>query len=210
MAVKDMTGQKIGLIEVIERDGSDRFGCARWKCRCQCGNEFIAVGGAIRNGHVRSCGHLQRDTASRLKGTHRMSKTPLYKAWEGMKQRCENPNSTAYKDYGAKGIFVCKEWHNFEVFYSWAIENGYRQGLTIERKDNARGYCPDNCCFTTRQEQNKNTTRTHRIIGDGLIFTAAEAARYVGVSRSTVARWVREGKVKTISDVVALTKRRKD
>lgn len=209
MSVKDMTRQKIGLVEVIERAGSDAYGNARWRCKCKCGNEFIAKGHDLRNGHVRSCGHLQRQIASELNATHRMSKTRLYAVWDGMKQRCENPNSTAYRDYGAKGVRVCQEWHDFERFYEWMMSQGYKPGLTIDRKDNAKGYGPDNCRLATRAEQNRNTSRTHRIICGSEIVTAAEAARMVGSDRSTVAKWVRDGRANTIADVFALAKNQK-
>ena len=121
-----------------------------------------------------------------------------------MRQRCENPNHTAFKDYGARGIQVCEEWCNFEAFYAWAMANGYRRDLTIERKDLNKGYCPSNCIYITRAEQNRNTRRTHRIICGERTITAAEAARMAGLSRSTVAQWVRDGKVKDIDDVFRL------
>ena len=123
-----------------------------------------------------------------------------------MKQRCENPNTSAYVNYGGKGISVCNEWQDFERFYLWAISNGYQPGLTIERKDNSKGYYPDNCTFATRAEQNRNTTRTHRIVYENGVFTAAEAAKIAGVSRSTVAKWARTGKVSTLTEVLEKAK----
>ena len=206
MGVKDMTNKRFAQFEVIERTENDKYGNARWRCICDCGKEFVAVGSSIRNGHTKSCGCLQRKTASEMSGTHRKSKTPLYKAWAGMKQRCENPNSTAYADYGAKGVTVCEEWHDFEVFYQWATTNGYKPGLTIERKDCSKGYCPENCTFATRAEQNRNTTRTHRVLCEGGAITAAEAARVAGLSRSTVAKWIRNGEVSTMTDILEKTK----
>jgi hypothetical protein len=121
-----------------------------------------------------------------------------------MIQRCENPKNTAYRDYGAKGVTVCAEWHRFENFYEWAMANGYRSDLTIERKDLNKGYCPSNCTYITRAEQNRNTRRTHRIPCGDKTVTAAEAARMAGLNRATVAQWVRDGKVKDIADVFRL------
>lgn len=203
MALKDMAGQRFGLITVVRRAENDKYGNARWLCRCDCGKEFVTLGHSIRNGHTRSCGHLQRDKASEMLRTHQMSKTALYKSWAGMVQRCSNPNAKAYKDYGARGITVCDEWRDFQKFYEWAVRNGYKPGLTIERMDNNKGYEPSNCTYATRAEQNRNTTRTHRIeTSDGFI-TAAEAARIANLSRSTVAKWAREGLVSSLEEVLA-------
>lgn len=209
MSVKDMTGQRHGSLLVISRAPSDAYGNAMWLCRCDCGKVFVTQGCAIRNGHTKSCGHLQRETASARSATHRMSKTRLYKAWSGMKQRCENPKNSAYRDYGANGITVCEEWHSFESFYAWAMAQGYEQGLTVERNDNSKGYGPDNCRLATRKEQNRNTRRTHRIRNGKRVITAAEAGRIAGVDRSTVAHWVRDGLVETVEDVLAFKARRK-
>lgn len=108
--------------------------------------------------------------------------------------------------YGGRGLTVCEEWLSFENFYKWAMENGYADGLTIEREDNDKGYSPDNCHWATREEQNRNTSRTHRIKDGNRIITAAQAAETVGVSRSVVAEWCRDGKVETLDDVIRLEK----
>ena len=207
MSAKDMTNQRFGRIQVLSRVNNDKYGNAMWLCVCgYCGSKFVTTGSAIRGGHTRSCGCLQKSVASKLLRTHGMSRTRIFKNWAAMKQRCENPNNTAYKDYGAKGIFVCEEWHDFEKFYSWAISSGYSDGLTIDRKDNSKGYYPDNCRWATRAEQNRNTTRTHKIECNGRFITAAEASRMVNVSRSSVAEWCRSGRVSTIADVIKAEK----
>ena len=202
-----MTNQLVGKIRILRRAPNDKYGNAMWFCLCgYCGSEFVASGHSIRVRHTRSCGCLQKITASKISRTHGMSRSRIFKNWEAMKQRCENPNSTAYKDYGAKGIYVCQEWQDFVNFYSWAISNGYSDGLTIDRKDNSKGYSPDNCRWATRAEQNRNTTRTHRIEYNGQFITAAEAGRMVNVSRSTIAKWCRSGRVSTIADVIKAEK----
>ena len=124
-----------------------------------------------------------------------------------MIQRCENPHNGAYCDYGGKGIKVCEEWKDFRGFMEWAMANGYDDTLTIERKDNRKGYNPQNCRFATRAEQNRNTTRTHRIKYGDRVLTAAEAGRIVGVDRSSVAKWVRDGRVETMDDVFKIAGR---
>lgn len=76
---------------------------------------------------------------------HGLSKTPLYSVWQTMKQRCINPRCRGYRWYGAKGITLCEEWQNPESFYEWAINNGYKPGLTIDRINPSEGYSPNNC-----------------------------------------------------------------
>ena len=100
------------------------------------------------------------------------------------------------------------EWHDFETFYKWAVEHGYKPGLTIERNDNSKGYCPENCRLASRTEQNRNTSRTHRIKHGDRFLTAAEAGMLAGVDRCTVAKWARDGLATTLDDVLMLKAKR--
>lgn len=87
----------------------------------------------------------------------------LYKNWQEMWQRCNNPNNKKYKDYGARGIKVCSQWKDYRVFKSWALENGYKNDLFIDRKNNNGNYTPKNCRWTTLKENNRNK-RNNRMI----------------------------------------------
>lgn len=78
-----------------------------------------------------------------------------------IKQRCNNPNNKDYSRYGAKGITICEEWNNPDNFVKWALDNGYKDGLEVERKDNLKGYNPENCVFADRFVQNQNK-RTYK------------------------------------------------
>lgn len=118
--------------------------------------------------------------------THGMSKTSLYKSWQAMKRRCDNPDDFHNKYYKAKGITYCEEWKSFENFRDWALRNGWSEGLTIERKDNSKGYNPENCCWATMEEQAKNkTTRSHLVI-DGIDKSYTEWAKEYGLNESTI------------------------
>ena len=90
------------------------------------------------------------------KPKHGLSNTRIYKCWADMKTRCCNPKSKWYDHYGGRGITVCSEWMRFEPFAEWAFSHGYADDLTIDRVDNNKGYCPENCKWSTQHEQSMN------------------------------------------------------
>lgn len=87
---------------------------------------------------------------------HGYAQTKIYNVWVSMRQRCNNPNSSVYQRYGARGITVCEEWNDPKAFIEWAYQNGYKEGLSIDRKDNDGNYEPSNCTFSTSFEQQHN------------------------------------------------------
>lgn len=93
--------------------------------------------------------------------THGFSGEKLYGIWNQIKYRCNNINHKHYKDYGGRGITLCKEWYEYEVFRKWCLENGVAHGLSIDRINNDGNYEPSNCRFATSKEQanNKRTTK---------------------------------------------------
>lgn len=107
--------------------------------------------------------------------------TRLYKLWKTMRGRCNNPNKSDYARYGGRGIVVCSEWDNFEVFYKWAHANGYQDGLTIERKNNDKNYEPSNCRWATRKEQARNRNCNHFVTYNAETKTIAEWAECMGI-----------------------------
>lgn len=105
-----------------------------------------------------SCMKVQRcsECHRKFKAATARKKEPLYRVWSTMKTRCYNPNAKCFKSYGGRGISICSEWLDYNVFKAWAIETGYSKGLTIERKENDEGYRPDNCCWATRTQQSRH------------------------------------------------------
>jgi hypothetical protein len=112
------------------------------------------------------------------------------KIWENIKQRCNNPKNTNYHYYGGRGIKICDAWANdFSVFRKWAESNGYKNGLTIERKDNNKGYTPENCTWATKLEQNMNRRNTIKYKGENTI----EAAKRLGCTPRRIRMRIYEG-----------------
>lgn len=127
------------------------------KVRCACGERREVKISKLRSGHTISCGCARTDRFTEFATSHGQRFEPVYHVWLAMRQRCLNPKNKSYVNYGGRGITVCKRWDSFVNFIS---DMGPRPpGLTLERKNNNRGYCPSNCVWATRTAQNNNTRR---------------------------------------------------
>lgn len=159
----DITGARYGKLVVIQREKPNpSYNGAMWLCKCDCGNMTIANGQNLKSGNTSSCGCLGFEKRRRSATTHGKSGTRIHRIWKAMHTRCLNKNSIPYKYYGGRGITICDLWaQNFEAFYTWAIENGYSDTLTIDRIDNNKGYSPENCRWVTMAEQNQNKRATN-------------------------------------------------
>lgn len=116
----------------------------------------------------------------------------LFNVWQTMKNRCENPRREKYKDYGARGIKVCDEWHKASNFVEWALKNGYKKGLQLDRIDNDGDYCPQNCRFVTPKQNSRNRRNTKRLTINGVTKTVVEWCEEKHISQFTVYWWLRD------------------
>jgi len=214
----DLTGRKFGRLTCVKDVGRDRGGGVLWLCKCECGNESIVHGGHLRNGHTQSCGCFQKEKNVIVHTTHSLSRdqegnrTKLYHVWDGIKQRCSNQNSTFYKDYGGRGIQVCEDWDDYQNFHQWAISNGYKEGLTIERKDVNKGYFSENCCWATQQQQARNKRSNHKLTFHRETKILVEWAEELGINPYILSNRLRRGwsVERALTQPLRIMPRRKD
>ena len=159
----DLTGQPFGWLIVIREAGRTKDGKVLWLCKCKCGVEKVVRGSCLtrRNKPTVSCGCWNEEK----KIKHGMHNTKIYAVWQQMMRRagewaCDEYTASRYKE---RGITACEEWRIFEVFYEWAIANGYKDGSQLDRKDNNKGYCPENCHWVTPRENVNNRQNTTRL-----------------------------------------------
>lgn len=149
------SGDRYGRLTIISASNK-RNGLRYFLCKCDCGNIIDTRFVMLRSGQTKSCG-CYRDENNKVSGyKHGFKKTRLYRCWADMKRRCLTPGNSSFKWYGERGISVCIEWLDFDVFKNWALQNSYSDNLTIDRIDVNGNYEPGNCRWITIQEQQKN------------------------------------------------------
>lgn len=158
---KDLTGLRFGRLVVLGLDKvikKNRY----WLCKCDCGNVKSIQAAGLKSGATISCG-CYRDEVSRIKKKHGLSEDKSYYVWAGMRDRCKNKNSPEYKNYGARGIKVCKEWDkSFESFYNWYSSQDHfeERGYTLDRIYVNGDYSPENCRLADKHTQCANKRKT--------------------------------------------------
>lgn len=181
----DYTGMRSGRLVVIGFDHKTKTNHVYVKCKCDCGKECVVRASCIKRGTTKSCGCYAHDRNVEHSTKHNGFGTRLYNIWSGMKRRCYDPRTQAYKFYGLKGITYCKDWENFEPFQKWAFSHGYSDVLSLDRIDNSGDYCPENCRWVTQKEQARNKSNNHVVEYKGEKFCTSELAEKCGINYNT-------------------------
>lgn len=168
MFKENLIGKRFGKLVVESVGEATKYGY-KWNCICDCGKKISVLTSNLNSGNTKSCGCFQKQVATEkhLKhGQNRRGKTTkLYRCWSDMKTRTNNSKCSEAKHYMGRGISCCKDWLVFENFYNWAINNGYKDGLTIDRINVNGNYCPENCRWITIKEQQRNKRNTIKYKG---------------------------------------------
>lgn len=188
----DMKNKRIGRLLVLGI-GTSNGTTPRWRCMCDCGNEVLAFGADLRAGKQQSCGCFRSDRSRVLNTIHEKSRSVEAHIWSRMKQRCSNKNDAAFQNYGGRGIHVCERWES--SFESFLQDMGPRpsNAHSIDRRDNSKGYAPENCYWATDLEQASNTRRNVYVPDGNESITVMEWCRRHGVHPQTVYNRIRKG-----------------
>nr|DAI89519.1 MAG TPA: hypothetical protein [Caudoviricetes sp.] len=190
-----MKGERFNMLEVVKLHGSAKSKHLLWECICDCGNTRIVKGIHLRNNQVENCGCRPKTHKMKI---YRQAHYHEYRTWQGIKERCNNPNCKAYHNYGGRGISICDRWLNsFMNFYE---DMGDRpENTTLDRKNNELGYYKENCRWATISEQSKNKRTNKHITYNDSVMTISEFRELIGVPGSLVYHHL---KTKTPEEVI--------
>ncbi len=201
--VFDWTGKRFGRLIVVERVLINNR--THWKCQCDCGCFKVVPSGSLRSGLTKSCGCLASENSAKVGKSRRIHGwygTSEWKTWDGMKQRCFNPNTSNYNRYGGRGITVCERWlHNVDNFIK---DMGRRpsKNHSLDRIDIDGPYSPENCRWATWDEQNNNHSKNHIVEHNGERLTMSQWAKRLGLNYQQLTYHVRKGQ--TIQRIIEI------
>lgn len=181
----DIVGQKFGRLTALEPAPKKK-----WLCRCECGRTVLVVRASLLKGGTRSCGCLRREVAARGMGPrmrrHGLSHLPECGIWRGMLDRCYNPRSRYFANYGGRGIEVCDRWRNDVAAFITDMGPRPSDAHSIDRIDNDGNYCPDNCRWATRIDQANNSRWNHVVTFRGETKTLAQWGRELALDPDVI------------------------
>ena len=201
-------GDRFGNLIVIKDNGIKILPCGEHRryylCKCDCGNEVEVAKNKLVCQATKSCGCLVveekqnrnygNQTDKRFYNLRKIAKKELGNHWKNMMYRCYKKSNNDYRLYGGRGIKVCEEWqYSFDKFRDWALSNGYKKGLTLDRIDVNGNYEPNNCRWATIKEQNRNRQNTIKVMYKSKPIALTEFAELYNISDSNVRYWYKKG-----------------
>lgn len=190
----NLCGEKFGRLTVVERAENDKSGRAKWKCLCLCSSFSVVSSYNLISGGTTSCGCFKKQRQIEANIIHGFCKTPEFRCWVHIRQRCNNKNDKSYKDYGGRGIKVCRRWNSFQNFLH---DMGERpaHGWSIDRINNDGDYTPKNCRWASKATQNENKRKSIRIKVGKSKMTINRIAVVFGKTYACIYKRYKKGKL---------------
>lgn len=188
-----IVGTKIGLYEVLyECDFKSNDGHKMYRVRCcECGWECD-----MQKRHIcltTTCIHVNPNGTYKNFNSFTWKNKRIAQVFQDIKKRCYNPNCKDYHWYGAKGIKVCDEWlNNPKLFEEWSFNNGYNDNMTIDRIEEDKDYCPENCQWVKLKDNSKYKSTTFYLFVNGEVHTGREWAKILGFGVNLINTYVRK------------------
>lgn len=184
----NLIGQKFGRLTILKISNIKISDRETYQCKCECGNIKLAMKKAILAGKVKSCGCLRVDNARLMQlkfkprnlSRHGLAHTRPWYIWQNMKRRCNNKSDLRY---GGRGIGYDLKWESFDCFWE-DVKDEYKPWLTIDRIDNNKGYCKENCRWTDMKTQNRNRCSNNMITYQNHTMTLQEWAEKLNIPRN--------------------------
>ena len=179
----ELEGRIFGRLTIVSDFGTSASGRIVL-CKCECGKEKRVRVSLLKKGSTKSCGCLAKELLGKTHLIHGLTGHPLHTVWNSMIQRCYDPKCEAYPNYGGRGVIVSDEWlNNFKCFYDWAMSNGWKRGLQIDKDTKGDGllYGPDTCCILTRSGNMRKTRANRLVTYNGEVKTMVEWCEILGL-----------------------------
>lgn len=190
-ARESFVNQKFGSLVILGDAPNEPGKKRRVLAQCECGSQKTFALKNLKTGSTQSCGCKRLDSIRIASTRHGMSHSREHRCWSSMKNRCENPNNHAFKDYGARGITVCSAWQSFELFY--ADMGPCPDGMSLDRIYNDGPYSKENCRWVSMVEQSNNRRSSKVLKAGGKSLTLVQWSRETNIPESTITNRLKRG-----------------
>jgi len=166
-----------------------------WLCRCDCGNWSIVARPKFQRGYTKSCGCYINEIRGVKQRTHRMTGTRIWRIWVGVTSRCYDTNCESYPGYGGRGITIADRWRGYEGFSNFFKDMGHppSDDYSLDRIDNDGPYSPENCKWSDKYEQARNTRRNRFLTANNQTYCIAQWSEITGLKQGLIAARLRRG-----------------